>query len=266
MRTLWLSGFPLDVKHREIHNLFRPYRGYEDSILKPNGVAFVTFTSHEAAVAAKSDITGLHFDPDGTDVLKVEFAKQNSKRRREAEESASPEFWSKEREAKRIKRALAGGGGGGGGPTSIDVNAMYRAGLAGYPFNPPSMYGLSSMGPVPDAYLLGGQDRLPKPAGKSLVRFPPGSTLFISNLGTASSEQEISEVFGAFQGFVRAQLYNRGHNINAFVQYKDYESSTQALNHLQGSVLMSSDKGPMKIEYAKNPMVIRKEDQGPYGL
>lgn len=57
MRTLWLSGFPLDVKHREIHNLFRPYRGYEDSILKPNGVAFVTFTSHEAAVAAKSDIT-----------------------------------------------------------------------------------------------------------------------------------------------------------------------------------------------------------------
>ena len=57
MRTLWLSGFPLDVKHREIHNLFRPYRGYEDSILKPNGVAFVTFTSHEAAVAAKNDIT-----------------------------------------------------------------------------------------------------------------------------------------------------------------------------------------------------------------
>jgi hypothetical protein len=57
MRTLWLSGFPIDVKHREIHNLFRPYRGYEDSILKPNGVAFVTFTSHEAAVAAKSDIT-----------------------------------------------------------------------------------------------------------------------------------------------------------------------------------------------------------------
>jgi hypothetical protein len=97
------------------------------------------------------------------------------------------------------------------------------------------MYGLPSMGPVPDAYLLGGQvravglafgardltgdadartglcaspssppvplqDRLPKPGGKSLVRFPPGSTLFISNLGAASSEQEISEVFGAYVG------------------------------------------------------------------
>lgn len=56
-RTLWLSGFPLDVKHREIHNFFRPYRGYEDSILKPNGIAFVTFTSHEAALTAKNDIT-----------------------------------------------------------------------------------------------------------------------------------------------------------------------------------------------------------------
>jgi hypothetical protein len=47
---------------------------------------------------------------------------------------------------------------------------------------------------------------------------------------------------------------------------QDYESSTQALTHLQGSVLFSSDNGPMKIEYAKNQMVIRKEDSvGPSG-
>jgi len=128
-----MTGFPPDVKPREIHNLFRPFQGYEDSILKPNGTAFATFTSHEAALIAKQEVAvhaaagpcccllsllllcrlfvgsappelnsrtasrspphqqGLHFDPDSTEVLKVDFAKQNSKRRRDAEESASPE-------------------------------------------------------------------------------------------------------------------------------------------------------------------------------
>jgi hypothetical protein len=234
-------------------------------------------------------------------VLKVEFAKQNSKRRREAEESASPECTtyhppcsscqpltgaalthtltrtaalggapqqfgprrgrqSASREPWQVEVAVAADQ-----PLStstqctepawpvrpiptapcsthaLHADAPHVSVLAGYPFNPPSMYGLSSMGPVPDAYLLGGQvravglacgardftrdadartglygspdsppvyslplqDRLPKPAGKSLVRFPPGSTLFISNLGTASSEQEISEVFGAYVGRYR---------------------------------------------------------------
>ncbi len=52
-RTLFLSGLPPDVKHREIHNLFRPFSGYEDSILKPNGIVFANFTNQDAATAAR---------------------------------------------------------------------------------------------------------------------------------------------------------------------------------------------------------------------
>jgi len=245
-----MTGFPPDVKPREIHNLFRPFQGYEDSILKPNGTAFATFTSHEAALIAKQEVAGLHFDPDSTEVLKVDFAKQNSKRRRDAEESASPEFWSKEREAKRLKRVAAGNA------TNLDA---YRGNIVGYPFSPPSAYGIPGAA-TPESYLLAGQEspRLSK-TSKPVFKFPPGSTLYIANLGSATSEIEITEIFGRFHGFVRAQIYTRGSNVNAFVQFKDYESSTQALVHLQGSVLASSDKGPMKIEYAKNQMVIRKD-------
>jgi hypothetical protein len=91
------------------------------------------------------------------------------------------------------------------------------------------MYGMPSMGSASDAYLLAGQvralgdclprdclassliltfplgvlvcqqdpSRLPK-SSKSLVKFPPGSTLFISNLGASTSEQEIAGIFGRY--------------------------------------------------------------------
>lgn len=64
VRTLFVSGLPMDAKPRELYLLFRAYKGYEGSLLKvtqKNGktsspVGFVTFSSRAGAEAAKQEL------------------------------------------------------------------------------------------------------------------------------------------------------------------------------------------------------------------
>ncbi|CAF1114933.1 unnamed protein product [Adineta ricciae] len=87
VRTLFVSGLPMDAKPRELYLLFRGYKGYEGSLLKvtnKNGknlspVGFVTFTSRVDAETAKQELTGVRFDPDLPATLRLEFAKSNTK-------------------------------------------------------------------------------------------------------------------------------------------------------------------------------------------
>lgn len=88
VRTLFVSGLPMDAKPRELYLLFRAYEGYEGSLLKitsKNGktsspVGFVTFQSRADAEAAKQDLQqGVRFDPDMPQTIRLEFAKSNTK-------------------------------------------------------------------------------------------------------------------------------------------------------------------------------------------
>ncbi|CAF2048642.1 unnamed protein product [Rotaria magnacalcarata] len=87
VRTLFVSGLPMDAKPRELYLLFRGFKGYEGSLLKvtnKNGknlspVGFVTFASRVDAEAAKQELTGVRFDPDLPATLRLEFAKSNTK-------------------------------------------------------------------------------------------------------------------------------------------------------------------------------------------
>lgn len=88
VRTLFVSGLPMDTKPRELYLLFRAYEGYEGSLLKvtsKNGktsspVGFVTFQTHAGAEAAKQDLQhGVRFDPDLPQTIRLEFAKSNTK-------------------------------------------------------------------------------------------------------------------------------------------------------------------------------------------
>jgi len=88
VRTLFVSGLPMDTKPRELYLLFRAYEGYEGSLLKvtsKNGktaspVGFVTFSSRASAEAAKQDLQqGVRFDPDLPQTIRLEFAKSNTK-------------------------------------------------------------------------------------------------------------------------------------------------------------------------------------------
>lgn len=49
-------------------------------------------------------------------------------------------------------------------------------------------------------------------------------------------------------------MHNKGGAPVAFVEYQDVRLATHAMNALQGCVLFSSDRGGVRIEFAKNKM------------
>ncbi|KAJ7410997.1 hypothetical protein WISP_105054 [Willisornis vidua] len=82
VRTLFVSGLPVDIKPRELYLLFRPFKGYEGSLIKLTSkqpVGFVTFDSRAGAEAAKNALNGIRFDPENPQTLRLEFAKANTK-------------------------------------------------------------------------------------------------------------------------------------------------------------------------------------------
>ncbi|XP_069102551.1 RNA-binding protein with multiple splicing 2-like isoform X9 [Argopecten irradians] len=101
VRTLFVSGLPMDAKPRELYLLFRTYEGYENALLKvmgkpgknnavSNPVGFVTFNTRKAAEAAKADLQGVRFDPDLPQLLRLEFAKSNTKVTKPKQQSPQP--------------------------------------------------------------------------------------------------------------------------------------------------------------------------------
>ncbi|TGZ61608.1 hypothetical protein CRM22_007910 [Opisthorchis felineus] len=87
VRTVFVSGLPLDAKPRELYLLFRGFKGYQSSTLKPAGkngkptapVGFVTFDSREQAEDAMRKLQGVKFDPEGNQLMRLEFARTNTK-------------------------------------------------------------------------------------------------------------------------------------------------------------------------------------------
>ncbi|XP_048188207.1 RNA-binding protein with multiple splicing 2 isoform X2 [Perognathus longimembris pacificus] len=82
VRTLFVSGLPVDIKPRELYLLFRPFKGYEGSLIKLTSrqpVGFVIFDSRAGAEAAKNALNGIRFDPENSQTLRLEFAKANTK-------------------------------------------------------------------------------------------------------------------------------------------------------------------------------------------
>ncbi|CAB3370264.1 Hypothetical predicted protein [Cloeon dipterum] len=57
-----------------------------------------------------------------------------------------------------------------------------------------------------------------------------------------------------FPGFSRLRMHIKGGSPVAFVEYGDVKCASQAMSALQGSFLISSDRGAMRIEYAKTKM------------
>jgi len=98
VRTLFVSGLPMDAKPRELYLLFRAYKGFESSLLKVTNkqgktaspVGFVTFSSRATAEAAKQDLQGVRFDPDMPQTLRLEFAKSNTKVAKPKQQSPQP--------------------------------------------------------------------------------------------------------------------------------------------------------------------------------
>lgn len=213
VRTLFVSGLPMDAKPRELYLLFREYEGYEGSLLKitsKNGktsspVGFVTFNTRNEAEAAKNRAQGARFDPDLPQTIRLEFAKSNTKVSKPKQQvAAAPHH------ALMHPAFSHGQVGGFYGPGAADMWHHHPA-AAALAYGPDSLHHphllhpalhagqvpahlqLSNLNTVGSLPLMshGGLGSPTSVAGNT-----PCSTLFVANLGQNVTEQELKEIFG----------------------------------------------------------------------
>jgi len=257
VRTLFVSGLPMDAKPRELYLLFRAYKGYEGSLLKvtsKNGktsspVGFVTFSTRAGAEAAKQDLQqGVRFDPDLPQTIRLEFAKSNTKVSKPKQQMSPPAIATHPALAVHPLTGLELGaalfsGGHDGWPhhplsyTDIPVTSALHSATLVHPALhaqlPPQLAvphpishaaALASSAAmhatIPPPHLVA-SPALASPVGSasSNSSTAPCSTLFVANLGQFVSEQELKDLFGSFPGFCRLRMHNKGGAPVAFVEY-----------------------------------------------
>ncbi|KAK0424265.1 hypothetical protein QR680_008582 [Steinernema hermaphroditum] len=281
VRTLFVSGLPMDAKPRELYLLFRAYPGYENSLLKvtsKNGktaspVGFVTFSSRSEADEARKALQGVRFDPDYPQTIRLELARSNTKVQKPKQTSPPilpasastlpailpqatfvpqlpPEHNVLLDHLPLLQESQL----------SLALQAMPQAAFSQPLQLLPGMIPSTAALPIVQstAALSHFQHQAAAAAAAVNGHLPgalhPCSTLFVANLGSGCSEEEIRHTFKAFPGFSRLRMHNKGGSSVAFVEFQDIRQATQALISLQGAQLSSSERGGLRIEYAKNKM------------
>ncbi|XP_024516969.1 cell wall integrity protein scw1 isoform X2 [Selaginella moellendorffii] len=263
VRTIFVLGFPPDVKERELQNLLRWWPGYEASQMNFKGdqpMGFALFSTASMAMAARDALQNLVFDADAKSVLRAEMAKKNL----------------------YVKRGVTGINAEG---TAYDHSKRMRTGgecTPAYPPPfapppPPAWPPQGYMAPAPyDPYGSYPVAQVPPPvpppapvapAGYAPVQNtkdnPPCNTLFIGNLGEATSEAELRGLFSSQPGFRQMKVLRQGRSTVCFIEFVDVNTAMAVHTNLQGAVLSTSDRGGMRIQYSKNPYGRKKE--GPSG-
>ncbi|XP_067942057.1 uncharacterized protein [Watersipora subatra] len=310
VRTLFVSGLPMNATEQELYLLFCTCKGYEGSLLKitnKNGkntspVGFVTFDSKAAAENAKNDLKDIRFDPKVPQTIRLDFAKSNTKvtkpktiNNNTIAHSAAPQFlpFAPRTEAwgtplydlpgvpamhnpnmalqqtiqlpPHLMAHMQGLGGIAGLQSTPGLGHLTPGQLAAV-----SQSGLPNLqAPAPYGYDSGFASlqaspimATSPPAGQMAA---PSNTLFVSNISPFCLDEEITNLFATFPGYIRlrrtkvpVQLQNGNQTLCAFVEYADVRNATDVMNKLQGFVLMSAgdgSRGGLKIEYAKSKIV-----------
>ncbi|KAK7381745.1 hypothetical protein VNO80_00292 [Phaseolus coccineus] len=242
INTLFVSGLPDDVKAREIHNLFRRRPGFDSCQLKYTGranqvVAFATFFNHQSAMAALHALNGVKFDPQTGSVLHIELARSNSRRKRKPGSGAYVVI------DKRTKGEL-------------DVHGSSSDDGDSDPDEPSDSDGnhgdLSII--ASDETAIGSDNPIPVEQHEKGSAGGLCSTLFIANLGPNCTEDELKQAFSAYAGFNMVKMRSRGGMPVAFADFEEIDQAAKVVEELQGSLLPSSDRGGMHIEYARSKM------------
>ena len=239
IRTLYVGSCPASLSERELYQVFNRFVGYESSYLyHMNGKvsAFVTFSSSEFAtyaVAFCKQHGGFPLDPFLILVLDVQLANQNSNRKRRADQFYPSEVgyaYSSARPASSDSYGYGSGSSyyGGYGAAAAVPSAGYE--------NYTQVADLASA-----AYS----------SGKSSSRMPPSATLFISYITDETTVEDLRAVFGQMVGFRAARKTTMRGAPCAFIEFDNDRNSTIAMNIMQGQCLRPTDRGGLRIEYAK---------------
>ncbi|XP_020599026.1 RNA-binding protein with multiple splicing [Phalaenopsis equestris] len=261
VRTIFIAGFPADVKERELHNLLRWLPGFEASQINMKGdqpMGFALFSTAQHAVAAKTALQDLVFDSATNSTLHIEMAKKNL----------------------FVKRGM------GADFSSLDQSKRIRTGgeyaQSGYPSPPfppqtPSLWTTSGYMAPPVLYApYGGypvtQVALPTPVSvpaptvyapvQNTKDNPPCNTLFVGNLGENVTEEELRGLFSAQPGYKQMKILRHDRSTVCFIEFDDVASATGVHIKLQGAVLPSAGHTGIRIQFSKNPFGRRKDLNG----
>eukprot|EP01080_Neovahlkampfia_damariscottae_P003745 gene3745-6633_t len=239
VKTLFVSGLPLNVREREIYLLFQQCPGYDSSTIKlkaKSAVAFVLFDDNKTASNAIDKINGTQFDPDSSNKIKVELAKNNTKIQKR-ERSTTPENHSE----KRMKHNYP--------QSSFFQNGFYNPVLSRglFPITPPP-------GPLNiEEYSNYFNDFYYQPSKGC-------NTIFIANLDSSIKEKDILDLCCKIPGYSRMKML-RGENKKdpvCFVEFYDVNYAHSAIRNLTG-VILKGMKNPIRVEFAKNEMGEKKK-------
>lgn len=86
---------------------------------------------------------------------------------------------------------------------------------------------------------------------------PPCNTLYVSNLPTDASEEELRAMFSKQRGYKRFMFRTKPIGPMCFVQFEDVAFATKALYELYGHVLHNSANGGIRLTFSKNPLGVR---------
>ncbi len=241
IRTLYVGACPSSLSERELYQVFNRFVGYESSYLyHMNGKvsAFVTFTSSEFAtyaVAFCKQHGGFPLDPFLILVLDVQLANQNSNRKRRQDQYYPAEVgysYSSARPVSSDSYGYASGSSYYGG-----YGAAAPAQSSGYE----NYTQVADLASASAAYS----------SGKSSSRMPPSATLFISYITDETTVEDLRAVFGQMVGFRAARKTTMRGAPCAFIEFDNDRNSTVAMNIMQGQCLRPTDRGGLRIEYAK---------------
>ncbi|KAG2427887.1 hypothetical protein HYH02_014491 [Chlamydomonas schloesseri] len=249
VRTVFVTGFPVDVKERELNNLMRFLPGYEASQMnygKGSAQGFALFTSGALARAACDQLQHVRFDENST--LRAEMARKNMyiKDMEPNAKRARPASGMVVTGGYGVPPTGGPGGGGGGG-----MGGGGGGGGGGGSYSRPGSFG----GP-------GGGGAAAAAAAAARDDNPPCNTLFVGNLADSVDENELRSLFSGSPGFRQLKLMRGPKATLGFVEFDDTASAITAHSAQQNAVLISSDRGPIRVQFSKNPFGRKRDIDG----
>ena len=88
---------------------------------------------------------------------------------------------------------------------------------------------------------------------------PPCNTLYVGNLPSNASEEELRTLFAPFPAFKRMSFKEKPAPAGpmCFVEFESVQAATTAMTALYGTMLSCSTKGGIRLSYSKNPLGVR---------